>query len=200
MIFGICGLGQDDGDDGGGDDSSITQVFSGSNPQFPAATPIPTMPTVSAPTPVESPIAGTYTPEQTGGTDTTSTFNVLAPTASAPYGYTVDDATGAYVPITAADASPAQAQTAINTAQSNLAALTAAGASAAQIAVAQNALSQAQAAYRAAVSAAATASTCTKTLFPTSGICDSTLYMVGAAMGLLLVVGLMSGNPQPARR
>jgi inorganic pyrophosphatase/exopolyphosphatase len=64
--------------------------------------------------------------------------------------------------------------------------------------VAKQNAANAQAAYLAATAAVAKGVACTSTIV--SGMCNSTLYMVAAACGLLLMVGLMSGNAPPARR
>jgi hypothetical protein len=82
---------------------------------------------------------------------------------------------------------------------STLAALIASGASASQIAVARSNVANAQAAYNASARiAAGTTSTCSQTLV--SGMCNTTLYMVGAVVGLFVMVGLMSGNPPSGGR
>ena len=196
MIFGRCGLG-DDGDgeyaigsgsdsgySGGGYSSVYDEIGSDANT------------IVGYDTPDTTTLTNVYTPP--------SDASELAAATNSPVTYPVSqgsiDLQPTMAQLTAPTAAAGTAATNLANSQAVLAALAAAGGSAAQIATAQSNVTRAQAAYNAAVAAPATTAACSKTLFPSSGMCDSTLYMVAAACGLLLMVGLMSGNAPPARR
>ena len=218
MIFGRCGLGDDEyaigsgsdsGYSGGGYSSVYDEIGSDAN----TLTNVYNTPNVSAPVPVESSIPSTITTGQAAPnyTDITGTWvDANTPAgAAAVAAYTAANTGASTNPaldaqnqavINAMDNSPAvaAASQSLTSANAALAALTAAGGTAAQIAVAKQNAANAQAAYLAATAAVAKGVACTSTIV--SGMCNSTLYMVAAVCGLLLMVGLMSGNAPPARR
>lgn len=126
-----------------------------------------------------------------------SDYGVLTPTVIAPYtieGPLVED----YSKILADQSVSAKTQ--LDAANKTLAALIAAGAGVAQIAVAKSAVSSAQSALTKAQQAqavqagalAAGVSGCTISIIP--GICNTYVYLGGAALGFVLLAMMMKGR------